>query len=138
MLSERFVRTIHEVFSDRGAAWLAQLPDQIGRCEQRWSIRVEAPFANLSYNYVAPAWRLDGSAVVLKLGVPNPELYSEIEALRLYDGHGIARLLDADPAEGALLVERLEPGTPLTDVDDEAATQIAAQVMQQLARPPPP
>jgi streptomycin 6-kinase len=139
LLPARFVQTIHEVFPDRGAAWLAELPDRIGRFERRWSIHVEAPFTKLSYNYVAPARRADGSEAVLKLGVPNPELVTEIEALRLYAGRGIARLLEADPSEGALLVERLLPGTPLTAVDeDDVATAIAGQVMRQLWRPLPP
>src|SRR5579859_2414687 len=138
-LPARFVRTIHEVFSDRGAAWLEQLPERIKRFEQLWSIQVEAPFPSLSYNYVAPARRADGSRAVLKLGVPNRELNTEIEALRLYDGRGIARVLEAEPTEGALLLERLTPGTPLMAVvDDDAATEIAGQVMRQLWRPLPP
>jgi streptomycin 6-kinase len=77
--------------------------------------------------------------VVLKAGVPNPELLTEIAALRHYDGHGIVRLLDADPEQGVMLVERLRPGIPLvTLADDKQATSIAAQVMKQLWRPVPP
>ncbi len=137
-LPPHFVRTIHDVFPDRGPAWLERLPDLIARYEQRWAVRVEAPFANLSFNYVAPAWRADGSAAVLKLGVPNPELLTEMEALRLYAGRGMARLLEADAEQGALLVERLRPGTPLAALaDDDQATALAAQVMQQLWRPLP-
>jgi len=69
----------------------------------------------------------------LKVGVPNPELATEIEALRLFDGHGIVRLLEADCDQGALLLERLKPGTPLSSLtDDELATSIAIQVMGQL------
>jgi streptomycin 6-kinase len=76
---------------------------------------------------------------VLKVGFPGRELRTEIAALRLYDGHGIAQLLDADAASGALLLERLMPGTPLARLGDDAeATSIAAQVMRQLWRPVPP
>lgn len=42
---------------------------------------------------MARAIRADGTDVVLKVGVPNPELLTEIAALRLYDGHGIVRLI---------------------------------------------
>ena len=81
----------------------------------------------------------DGTEVVLKLGVPNPELTTEIAALRLYDGYGAARLLDADVEAGFLLLERLRPGTPLVEVADDAqATAIAAGVMRKLWRPVPP
>lgn len=111
----------------------------LAACAQRWSLAIAPPFPNLTYNYVAPAARADGVEVVLKVGPPNPELLTEIAALRGYDGRGSVRLLDADPEWGALLLERLRPGVPLTTVaGDEAATLIAAQVMRQLWRPAPP
>ena len=135
---QKFSKTIIEIHQDAGLRWLQELPSLIKRCEERWLLRVDAPFAALSYNYVAPAWRADGTPVVLKLGVPNPELSSEIEALRLYDGVGSVQLLDADAQQGMLLLERLLPGTMLTDLtDDEQATSIAADVMRQLWRPVP-
>jgi streptomycin 6-kinase len=133
-------RTICEVHGKTGAAWLNGFPALLDACAQRWSLTVGAPFAGLSYNYVAPAVRADGTPVVLKLGVPHRELVCEIEALRLYDGRGIARLLDADAEGGALLLERLEPGTMLShlaETDDQQATRLAARVMRQLWRPAP-
>ena len=96
------------------------------------------PFEPLSYNYVAPALRENGTLAVLKLGVPNPELVTEIEALRAFRGDGIVRLLESDTDLGALLIERLEPGATLLSVeDDEEATSIAAGVMRQLWKPAP-
>ena len=77
--------------------------------------------------------------MVLKVGLRNRELLTEIEALRLFRGRGAAQLLDADPDQGVLLLERLNPGTPLSSVaDDERAISIAAQVMRQLWKPVPP
>jgi streptomycin 6-kinase len=97
------------------------------------------PFAPLSYNYVAPAVRADGTEAVLKLGVPHRELVTEIEALRLYDGRGMARLLEADADRGAMVLERLRPGAPLSDIsDDDRAASIAAGLMTRLQRPAPP
>ena len=82
--------------------------------------------------------RADGTKVVLKLGVPNPELLSEIAALQAYAGVGAARLLDVDPGRGVLLEECLEPGSPLSELEDEAqAVSIAASLMRQLWRPVP-
>jgi streptomycin 6-kinase len=137
-IPNQFNRTIVEVHGAAGAEWLRCLPALIADCERRWSLKVLPPFTNLSYNYVAPAIRSDGIDVVLKVGVPNPELRSEIEALRLFDGHGIVQLLDADRDQGVLLLERLKPGITLSSLtDDEKATSIAAQVMRQLWRPVP-
>jgi streptomycin 6-kinase len=133
-----FIQTITELFDERGIAWLGDLPNLIAECERRWSLKVLPPF-DLSYNYVAPAIRTDGTEVVVKLGVPNPELLTEIAALRLWNGHGIVQLLDADTEQGILLLERLRPGTPLATLeDDEQATRIAARLMGQLRRPAPP
>lgn len=132
------VRNVVNGWGDAGAAWLARLPNLISACEQRWGLTAMAPLDNLSYNYVAPAVRADGMEVMLKIGFPNPELTSEIEALLVYDGRGSVRPLDVDCQRGALVLERLKPGTPLSDmVDDAAATRIAAQVMRQLWRPVP-
>jgi streptomycin 6-kinase len=129
-----------ELNGEAGDAWLRRLPAIIADCERHWSLMVQPPF-KLSYNYVAPAVRADGTRVVLKIGFPDHELMTEIAALRLYDGHGIVQLLDADAERGAFLLERLTPGTPLTqmvETDDAAATSIAAQVMRRLWRPVPP
>ena len=90
-----------EMHGDAGQAWLDELPSRVAGYEHRWAIQVAPPFANLSYNYVAPAVRSDGAQLILKLGMPHPELSSEIAALRHYDGHGSARLTEADPESGA-------------------------------------
>src|SRR3712207_4867314 len=95
-LPEGFTRRMVDLYEAEGVAWLHELPTIIARCAQRWSIKVHAPFIPLSYNYVAPATRADGADVVLKIGYPNNELMSEIEALRLYAGRGIVQLLEAD------------------------------------------
>ncbi len=137
-LPAEFTRRILDVWPEAAPAWLAALPDLITECEQRWSLRAEPPFPDLSYNYVAPARRADGREVVLKLGVPQRELWTEIDALRLYAGQGAALLLDADPGRGVLLLERLSPGTPLAALpDDNEATIVAAGIMRQLWRPAP-
>jgi streptomycin 6-kinase len=137
-ISPRLARTVVDVYGDDGAAWLARLPDTIADYARRWSLTVLPPFPNLSYNYVAPALRADGMELVLKLGVPDPSVESESAALRHYDGHGSARLIEADPAGGAILIERLRPGTTLATIEDDVqATAIAAEVMRQLWRPAP-
>lgn len=138
-IPEVFAARMIEVHGERGARWLRELPALVDELAAGWSLRVGKPFAALSYNYVAPAVRADGTAAVLKVGVPHKELFSEMEALRLYGGHGMARLLEADGERAALLLERLRPGTPLlTLTDDEQATRIAAQVMRDLWRPVAP
>lgn len=138
-IPEAFARSMAEVHGEEGRRWVERLPDLVAACAERWSLTVGAPYA-LSYNYVAPAVRADGATVVLKAGVPHSDLLNEMEALRLLDGDGAVRLLGHDRAWGAMVLERLEPGTPLASLateDDERATAIAAAMMRRLWRPAP-
>jgi streptomycin 6-kinase len=133
-----FSQCVKELHGPTGTEWLDLLPSTLDELAQRWSLTLSPPFEPLSYNYVMPALRADGRPVVLKVGVPNPELSTEIEALRVFDGRGSVMLLEADPERGALLLECLEPGEALTILDDdEKATSIAVDVMQQLWREVP-
>ena len=129
-------RTTVEVYGATGAEWLERLPATIAESVQRWSLRVRPPFDILTYSYVAPAVRENGTAAVLKVTVPSLGLLNEIEALRVFDGNGAVKLLDADPDKGVLLLERLQPGTMLSSIeDDERATSIVVEVMRLLLRP---
>jgi streptomycin 6-kinase len=135
-IPEEFIRTTVDLYAEEGLAWLKGLPALIDECARRWSLTVEPPFA-LSYNYVAPAVRADGTPVVLKVGFPTGEPLDQIAALRIYDGHGMTQLLESDQERGAMLLERLLPGVPLNQLEsDEQATAIAAQVMRELWQGP--
>ena len=136
---DRFSRKVIDVHGEAGADWLSRLAETIAECERRWSLKAMPPFASLSYNYVAPVLCADGKDAVLKLGVPHHDFMTEMDALRLFDGVGMVKLLAGDIDLGAMLLERLKPGTLLSGLpDDEQATSIAAQVMRQLWRPSPP
>lgn len=119
-----------------GENWLASIPSHITLYEKRWNIEVLPPFL-LSYNYVAPAQRSDGTKVVLKIGFPkDPEIQSEIRALTHFAGNGCVELLESDPGNSVFLLEEVEPGTPLSALeDDDQATMIIAQTMKRLHTP---
>lgn len=128
------------MFGESGVAWLGRLPEILGTCAARWNLRVEPPF-ELSYNYVAPATRADGTEVVFKVGCPHPELTTEAGVLPLFSNEVTCTLLEYAPELGALLLERVRPGVPLTEValeDDTLATGIAIELLRQLWREPPP
>jgi streptomycin 6-kinase len=121
--------------------WLAALPDLIERLARQWAIQVGPHFPNIQINYVAPAVVAEGTPCVFKVSQFVEETRNEIAALRLWNGRGAARLLAAEPDVGALLLERLEPGTMLVEVadsDDTAATLIASGLLRELWRPAPP
>ncbi len=132
-----FVQNIRRSFPLDGESWLNNLPDLLAEVAQRWELKLGKPFL-LSYNYVCAAKRSDGTHAVLKVGVPNRELKSEINTLGIYNGQGACRILEADADKGMLLLERLHPGTMLATLnDDDRATEIAADVMKKIHRPAP-
>jgi len=137
---EGFARTQVALRGEAGLAWLNRLPALTEEISHRWSLEVGGPLPNLSYNWVAPAVREDGVPAVLKLSFPgDKEFLTEAAALAVFGGRGICGLLELDPARGAMLLERLHPGAPLTTIeDDEEATALAAGVMKNLRCPAPP
>ena len=137
-LPPAFIKNIHGAFEDAGREWLRRLPAELEWAAERWDLRIGPPF-ELSFNYVTAARSSDGSDVVLKLGVrPRRDWQAEVAALRLYDGVGGVRLLDADAEHGALLLERLRPGALLAELgDDERMNEIAAGLMRRTWREAP-
>jgi streptomycin 6-kinase len=136
-LPPEFVR-----LNEADPAWLRGLPGLLDRLARRWSLTVEGHFPDIAYNYVAPATRRGPDArarpCVLKLSRRIDEAANEIAALRLWDGRGAARLIEADAGIGALLIERVEPGTMLVELaesDDDAATLVAAGLLRRLWEP---
>ncbi len=133
-LPETFISTIKNVYKKDGERFLAVLPVLIDEVSDRWGLTKVTPVPNLSFNFVAFANRGDDE-VILKMGVPNPELTSEMTALKLFNGDGACQLLEHDEERGLLLLERLKPGKMLAKLeDDEERTIIAAEVMSKLWR----
>src|SRR5262249_34088322 len=78
---------------------------------RRWSgtgrFAVGRPYGDATEALVAEATLLDGTPAVLKLLLgPAEAARPELTVLRLVGGDGCARLLRADDARGALLLER--------------------------------
>ena len=137
MIPDNFRRDMIVMHGEEAIAWLERLPAILANCERRWGLTIGPPFA-LTFNYVAPAVRADGTQVVLKVCSLTDEFPQQPEALRLVDGHGMVRLLECDPAEEIMLLERLMPGTFLRNVeDDEVSTSIAASIMRKIWCPVP-
>jgi streptomycin 6-kinase len=127
---------MEQVHGQKGRDWLNEFPNLLLACQRQWSLRLDEPFNNLSFNFVVPGMTADHTQIVLKLGVPCRELSSEAAALRLIDGRGAVRVLGDESSKGAILLERVTPGNPLHKLkgEHEAAT-IAARVMQSIWRP---
>ncbi len=81
-----------------------------------------------------------GRRVVVKLEPDAAARDAEVRALRHWDGRGAARVLDVDDAPGAIVLERVVPGSSLREeaVPDPDAAAIAARVIGTLHAAAPP
>jgi streptomycin 6-kinase len=129
------VRNVLGVWGADGERWLAGLPALRAEVSRAWDLRLGEPY-QLSYHWVAPATRADGTRAVLKLGLPGADhLPVEAATLECWDGAGAVRLLAYEPGWGALLLERAEPGTmvrSLVPARDTEATAAILGVMRRL------
>jgi streptomycin 6-kinase len=118
-ISSEFQNKIINAFGSDGKTWLQSLESSVQTYLQQWGLTSEGPVANLSYNYVIKARDSKGTPFILKLGVPNFDTANEMVTLQAYDGNGCARILKSDPKNGVMLLERLVPGTMLSEETDE-------------------
>jgi streptomycin 6-kinase len=120
------------------AAWLERLPDAVRSLQRRWSLTLDAPFdgEEVTCAWVAPVTLADGTAAVLKLGMPHMEAEHELDGLRFWDGDPTVRLLAADDKLGAMLLERCEPGTVLRALPESEQDVVIAGLLRRLWRSP--
>jgi streptomycin 6-kinase len=102
-------------FGPGARQWCDTLPELVRRCCRRWDLELdEARSGGTSRVFFG---RQHGDrGVVLKLTPDRSVADGEAAALRAWAANSRAvDLLDADAESGALLLEKLEPGTKLSD-----------------------
>jgi streptomycin 6-kinase len=118
--------------------WLMRLPSLVQDLADRWRLTITTPFdSEVSCAWVALVSQDDGTQAVLKVGMPHMEGEHEIEGLRFWDGDPTVRLLAADDAANAMLLERCEPGTHLRQLSEPEQDAVIAGLLGKLWRPPP-
>jgi streptomycin 6-kinase len=107
----------------------------VRECAEIWELRLGEPYARGAAGYAVRARLPNGTPAVLKLFWPHRESEHEADALELYDGDGAVRLLARDDARWAMLLERCEPGTPLSVAGAEVALDVIAGLLPRLSKP---
>ncbi len=100
------------------------------RSAATWGIELATPFAMSAVSYVAAS--SDGNVLKVAWRGDDESLH-EADALELWNGNGAVRLIRRD--EHALLEERALPGTDLSLLDEQQATNIAVELGTRLWRP---
>jgi streptomycin 6-kinase len=102
---------------------------------ERWSLTLGEPYEQGDAGYTTRATLPDGTPAVLKLVDPHRESEHEADALELWGGVGAVRLLARDETGRALVLERCEPGTPLSRLDADSALDVVIGLLPRLWRP---
>jgi len=106
-------RFINKRFGSIGSAWIRDFPELIQDCLLQWGLTlIGRAEAGLAVNTVFFGQRGE-QACVLKVGLPQPEQLTEIEALGLFSSDQVVNVLAWDEPKRALLMERIQPGLTL-------------------------
>lgn len=118
-----FFENMNVIYGDKARHWLDNLPQLSASLAFQWDLRDLNACDDLSYNYVMSGWR-DDAPIILKMGIDLAAIQQEYFAIRAFNGHGLIKLLEADLAQGAILITRAIPGKTLIslfpDMDDMA------------------
>ncbi|MEW2214017.1 aminoglycoside phosphotransferase family protein [Streptomyces globisporus] len=126
-------------FGEEGSAWIAGLPSLAADLLDRWQLRGDGAARSGQASLVLPVLRPDGTRAVLKLQLPREETAAALIGLRAWNGDGMVRLLDHDPASSSMLLERLDGARTLASIDDDdVAMGILAGLHARLVAVPAP
>jgi streptomycin 6-kinase len=117
-----------------GADWAAALPRLLAGLLDDWGLTTTGAGMTGLTALAVPVTR-DGRAHVLKVGWSHPESAGEHLALRRWGGAGAVRLVAADPAKGALLLEALDPRRDLAAAPIDEACDVAGALLARLHVP---
>lgn len=106
---------------------------RLGGCKRRWDLEGGSRLGGGFRSDVFACSAAGGEEVVVKLTATLEEARLEAAALASWAQTGAAvRLIDADIRYGALLLERIRPGTPLPGGDDPVSTEVAVGLLSRL------
>jgi streptomycin 6-kinase len=113
-----------------------QVLETVRACANLWNLNILVPYTCLTYNFVAPVFSSEHGDAVLKIGFDSSKLSRELLALSLFDGQGAVKVLKSDKSLSALLLERADPGLPLS-LDWDQQTAAFAGLLKDLWREAP-
>lgn len=114
----------------------------VTRAVARWALTLGEPYPGACPgNFVCRCTLPDGTPAVLKTEPDHDdedEFLGGMDAMLLYGGRGMVRVLEIERDERILLMERVVPGDTLWQEPIQRALEALASVMQKLRMTPPP
>src|SRR6266516_2073777 len=108
-------RRLTERFGAEVGAWFDGLPAVLSALAERWQVEFDSLIPRGSMSVVIRCRMTDGRLAVLKVSPDRTRLANEAAALDRWTTVHTPSVLAVDKSAGALLIEAIEPGTPLVD-----------------------
>jgi streptomycin 6-kinase len=119
-------------FGDEVAPWFDELPGVLSALARRWQFDLGTPIPRGSVSAVFRCRMADGRGAVLKASPDRGRLAREAAALDGWRTVHAPAVLAFDEQLGALLIEAIEPGTPLAVSSTHPGLEIVAELLRSL------
>jgi len=114
-LDDELRRRLGRRFGAAVESWLDELPPVLGELAERWDIEYESLIQRGSISVVLRCRTADGRRAVLKISPQRTRVVEEAAALARWTTVHVPAVLAFDEDVGALLIEAVDPGTPLVE-----------------------
>jgi streptomycin 6-kinase len=111
-------------FGDDVLPWLDRAPEVLVSLASRWTLELGALIPRGTMSVVVRCVTADGRPAILKLSPEVARIGREAAALRMWSTPHAPTVLESDAEIGALLLEAIDPGTPITDASPAAAGEM--------------
>jgi streptomycin 6-kinase len=112
--------------------WFDALPSVLDDLAERWELEWGPLIQRGSMSVVVRGERADGSPAVMKISPDRERLAYEAAALARWTTVHVPRVLGVDESVGALLLEAVEPGTPVSETAGYPSTAHLAALITSL------
>ena len=119
-------------FGSEVEAWFDRLPGVLTALAERWQFELGSPIPRGSVSAVFRCRMADGRRAVLKTSPDHARLASEAAALDAWHTVHTPAVIALDEQLGALLIEAVEPGTPLVVSSIHPAAESVAELLSSL------
>lgn len=119
-------------FGDNVQPWLDELPGRLLVLRERWSLELDSVIPKGSMSVVIRCRTGQGQRAVLKISPDRERVANEIAGFAHWSTPHVPTVLRTDTSMGTLLMEEIEPGTPLQDSGTYPALSNVAQILTAL------
>jgi streptomycin 6-kinase len=131
-LDDEVRRRLGRRFGRAVELWLDALPQVLSDLGERWEIEFDSLVQRGSMSVVIRCRTAEGRFAVLKISPDRRRVLDEAAALRRWRTVHVPAVLAVDERAGALLIEAIEPGTPLIESSGYPSAESVASLLRSL------